>query len=184
MLVYPFTFYAVNGLSGFLREYNGGDFQLSLRFPNRKVKAMLLLPALLGSAYLATPVLMNTVNMGVFSIPPVCTYFSFAPTVPYQDVDNVVEAMNWLDRNMAENDCVALQHAFLFWGQFYLSKSHAIVHFVRDVDLAVLTAFEHGFSRVLFVWWNEPIGWYGVSLPNYFVSVRDFGRISVYEYVG
>jgi hypothetical protein len=65
-----------------------------------------------------------------------------------------------------------------------LGKSHVIVHFENDIKSAVNTAFVHGFSRVFFVWWNEPIGWYGISVPEYFVSVQGFGHISVYVYEG
>jgi hypothetical protein len=99
-------------------------------------------------------------------------------------VDSVVEAMAWLNDNLDSASCVALQHAFLRWGELYLDKSHTIVHFTSDLDSAVSTAFSHGFGGVFFVWWNEPIGWYGISVPESFVSVQDFGRISVYVYEG
>jgi len=58
------------------------------------------------------------------------------------------------------------------------------VHFENDVGSALDSAFEHGFSRAYFVWWNTPIGWYGITVPEGFVRLRDFGRISVYEFVG
>ncbi len=179
MLVYPFTFYAVNFVS---KCWSGvGIFR---GFCDRKVRGMVLLTVLLGGLYLATPVLMSTINAGIFSVVPASRYISFAPTVPYQDVDGVVEAMEWLNGNMGENDCVVLQHAFLFWGQFYLDEAHRIVHCVVDVDLAVNTALNHGFNRVFFVWWNTPIGWYDVAVSVSFDEVVEFGRISVYEYVG
>ena len=184
MLVFPFTFYAVNGLSELLRKCNCGNFKLSMSFSDRKVKGMFLLTVMMGSVYLATPVLMSTVNVGVFSVFPVCRYFSFSPTVPYEDVDGVVEAMEWLNENVGGDCCVVLQHAFLSWGKLYLDKAHVIVHFENDVDSAVNTAFERGFSRVFFVWWNQPIGWYGITVPDYFVRMRDFCRVSVYECVG
>ena len=109
-------------------------------------------------------------------------YFSDSPTVPYEDVNNVIEAMKWLNNNIDAVSCVALQHAFLRWGELYLDKSHIIVHFISDVNSAISTAFSNDFSRVFFVWWNAPIGWYGVSVPESFVSVQTFGRISVYVY--
>ena len=185
MLVYPFTFYAVNGLKKVTGSFNGGDFgfRFSFRLADGKVKGVLLLTVLLGGVYLATPVLMSTVNVGLFSLNTVNRYISFAPTVPYQDVDGVEEAMRWLDTSMNENDCVLLQHAFLFWGQLYLNRAHTIVYFVSDVDSAVETAYRHDYSGVFFVWWNEPIGWYGLNVPEGFVRVQDFGRISVYKYV-
>lgn len=184
MLVYPFTFYAVNGLRGFMGNYDGENSRLTIAVSGRKVKGMLLLTVLLGGVYLATPVLMSSVNVGLFSVSAVNKFFSFAPTVPYEDVDSVVEAMKWLDGNMDGSSCVVLQHAFLSRGQLYLDKSHTIVHFENDVNLAVDTAFEHGFTRVFFVWWNEPIGWYGITVPEGFVTLRDFCRISVYEFLG
>lgn len=181
MLVYPFTFYAVNGLRLFLRMDEGEKLRLKISFSNRKVKGMVLLTVTLGCVYLATPFLMSTVNIGLFSF-PVSEYFSSAPTVPYQDVNDVINSMKWLNENMDSNSCVVLQHAFFFWGALYLDKSHMIVRFESDVDLAVHTAFDHGFNRVFFVWWNQPIGWYGVTVPEYFVSRENFGRISVFEF--
>ena len=83
---------------------------------------------------------------------------------------------------MGETSSVALQHAYVTWGQMRLDKSHEIVSFNSDDDLAVNTALEDGFESVFFVWWNQPIGWYGVVVPDYFVEVQDFGRISVYLY--
>jgi len=127
---------------------------------------------------------MSSVNVGLFSVSAVNKVFSFAPTVPYEDVDSVVEAMKWLDGNMDGSSCVVLQHAFLWWGKLYLGNGHVIVHFENDVDLALDSAFEHGFSCAYFVWWNQPIGWYGITVPEGFARLRDFGRISVYEFVG
>jgi hypothetical protein len=181
MLVYPFTFYAVNGLAWLFRNFDGGSLE-SVRagLSSKKAKAMIALTVLLGSAYLATPVLMSTVNIGVFSISPASAHFSSAPTVPYQDVDGVAEAMAWLNENMNSTSCVVLYHAFLPWGQYYLDKTNAVVRFVNDVGLATETAFSHGFRHVFFVWWNQNIGWYGMTVPDYFIELKDFGRISVY----
>ena len=184
MLVYPFTFYAVSGLRGLMGNYDGGSFRFGAVVSDRKVKGMVLLTVLLGWVYLATPVLISTVNVGVFAFNPVNRYFSFAPTVPYGDVDSVVEAMGWLNENMGVGDCVLLQHAFISWGRLYLDRQHVIVHFENDVGLAVDFALGRGFGRVFFVWWNKPIGWYGITVPEGFVRLRDFGGLSVYEFVG
>jgi hypothetical protein len=184
MLVYPFTFYAVNGFGKLLRKFR----EKNLRFPswvsNRKAAATVLLTFSLGIAYLATPLLMVYANASVPVVSGTYLYFSTSPTVPYEDVNSVAEAMSWLNDNLNSTSCVALQHAFLQWGELYLDKSHAIVHFTSDVDSAVSTAFNDGFSHVFFVWWNEPIGWYGISVPESFVSMQNFGRISVYAYEG
>lgn len=178
MLVYPFTFYAANGI----KNYWSGDLR-GLRSIDKKVLGMICVTVSLGCVYLATPVLMSNVNVGLFSLNPVNKYFSFAPTVPYQDVDSVKEAMAWLEKNMDENDCLLVQHAFVFWGQLYLDRSHTLIHFENDVDMALDKACQLGFRHIYFVWWNEPIGWYGITVPEAFTSLKDFGRISVYEYV-
>jgi hypothetical protein len=185
MLVYPFTFYAVNGFSKLLHKSSlEGKTHVFSWFSNKKAAGTILLTFSLGVAYLATPMLMVYASVSVPSITATYLYFSTSPTVPYEDVNSVVQAMGWLNDNLDAVSCVVLQHAFLTWGQLYLDKSHTIVYFENDVDSAVNTAFRHGFSRVFFVWWNEPIGWYGISVPEYFVSVQDFGRISVYAYEG
>ena len=58
------------------------------------------------------------------------------------------------------------------------------VQFWNDAGLALDDALDRGFGSVYLVWWNTDIGWYDVSVPGGFVSLRDFGRISVYEFAG
>ena len=184
MLVYPFTFYAVNGFGRLLNRFREKNIHFSSWFSDRKASTMILLTFSLGIAYLATPLLMVHTNASVPVVSGTYLYFSTSPTVPYEDVNSVVEAMSWLNDHLDAVSCVALQHAFLRWGELYLDKSHTIVHFEVDVDSAVNTALDNGFSNVFFVWWNEPIGWYGISVPESFARVQDFGRISVYVYEG
>jgi hypothetical protein len=190
MLVYPLTFYAVYGFSilkGKLATNVKPHFLSWLS--NKKPAAMLLLTFSIGIAYLASPMWLSYTN-GAYandsgsSVSSISLYFSASPTVPYEDVDGVRQSMNWLNENLDANSCVVLQHAFFRWGQLYLDKSHVIVHFTNDIDLAVSTATSNSFNHVFFVWWNEPIGWYGISVPESFVRVQDFGRISVYVYEG
>ena len=182
MLVYPFTFYAVSGLKRVIGSLNGGGFGFSFRLLHGKVKSMLILTALLGGVYLATPVLMGTVNVGIFALNPVNKFFSFAPTVPYEDVSDVVMAMEWLNQYMEVNTCVILHEAFLWWGKLYLDDSKMIIFFMNDIDSAINIALSHGFSKVYFVWWNAPLGWYDISVPKSFNGLRDFGRITVFSY--
>jgi hypothetical protein len=180
MLVYPFTFYAVNGLRESSRQYLNGSMHFFPRFPSWKVLAMVFLTVSLGVACLFTPLLMRYVNVSVSDVFFTQAYFSVSPAVPYEDVDDVAEAMRWLDGNSDNSSCVVLHHAFFDWGRLYLDGSHVIVHFEFDVDEAVNAASERGFNHVFFVWWNEPIGWYGITVPDSFARLQDFGRISVY----
>jgi hypothetical protein len=180
MLAYPFTFYAINALNRFSAKHSSA--QSAPGILSRKVMGFLLATSLLGSVYLATPVLMSTSNVGVFSIPLVYRYFSSSPTVPYQDVDGVVQAMEWLNEHMSNDSCVILHHAFLFWGELYLDKSHVIFTFESDFDAGLAIASNNGFTNTYSVWWNQSIGWFGLSIPGSFAKMEDFGRISVYEY--
>jgi hypothetical protein len=182
MLAYPFTFYAINAVNKFSVKHRDVKSPPALGVFSRKVLVILLATVMLGTVYLATPVLMSTVNVGVFSIPLVYKYFSCSPTVPYQDVKGVVQAMQWLNTSMSNGSCVVLQHAFLFWGELHLDKSHVIVSFENDFGAGLAAASTHGFTHVYSVWWNQDIGWYGLSIPNGFVRMQDFDRISVYEY--
>jgi hypothetical protein len=184
MLVYPFTFYAVSGFGRLLRKFREKTTKVASWFSGIKAVASVLLTFSLGIAYLATPVLMIYTGVNVPVVTGSHLYFSTNPPVPYEDVNSVVEAMGWLNDNLDTTSCVALQIAFIQWGELYLDKSHMIVRFEVSVDSAVDTGFENGFSSVFFVWWNEPIGWYGISVPESFVRVQDFGRISVYVYEG
>jgi hypothetical protein len=181
LLVYPFTFYAVNGLSKLLRGSNSEKGKIG-RFSRKAIVGAMGVTVLLGSVYLATPLLMNTVQVGVFVLPYVSAHFTSAPAVPYQDVESAAQAMTWLDKNMGDNACAIVNLVFTHWDQLYLDKSHARVQFWNDADLALDDALDRGYGAVYFVWWNTDIGWYDVSVPNEFVRLRDFGRISVYEF--
>jgi len=155
---------------------------LGSRFWSKMPLVMVLLTFGFGIAYLASPVLWSYADTSLPTETCTYSYFSSAPNVPYEDVEGVVDALDWLDGNMAGSSAVILQHAFVSWGKLRLDSSHEIVHFEIDVDQAVSTAFANGFDGVFFVWWGQSIGWYGVSVPDYFVRVQDFGRISVYAY--
>ena len=181
MLVYPFTFYAVNGLFRLLRGSDGAKGKIG-GFGKKAVFAALGVTLVLGSVYLATPFLMNTGQAGVFVLPYVSAHFSSAPAVPYQDVESVSEAWTWLNENIDSNSCVLVNHVFIEWEQLLLDKSHVTIHFWNDGGLALGDAVGRGFSSVYFVWWNTDIGWYNVSVPDQFMRLRDFGRLSVYEF--
>jgi len=181
MLVYPFTFYAVHGLSKILNTNFQKNFP-HLSIASYKVKGMILLTSFLGILYLFTPVLMTSVNGGIGSLPLVYKYFSTSPAVPYQDVSSVINAMHSVNGNLDDGSCIILHHAFLGWGQLCLNSSHTVIHFQTDADLALNKAVENGFSHMLFVWWNQDIGWYGLTVPEYYTKLQDFNRISIYEY--
>jgi hypothetical protein len=189
MLVYPLTFYAVNGFAMLKNRISNEKGNFFSWLSNRKPLVMILLTFSIAIAYLATPIWLGYTglvyaNENVSSVSGISNYFAASPTVPYEDVNSVVQSMNWLNENLNDSCCVILQHAFLSWGQLYLDKSFTIVHFEIDASSATILASERDFNKVYFVWWNEPIGWYKIFIPEHFVKLHDFDRISVYVYEG
>jgi hypothetical protein len=163
------------------KEGKGDSFGF---FGKKTIWAALCVTVMLGSVYLATPLLMNTVQVGVFVLPYVSAYFSSAPSVPYQDVESVTQAMTWLNENMNDDSCVAVNTIFDNWRQLYVDNSRASVLFWNDAQLALDNALSRGYDYVYLVWWNQPNGWYKLSIPEGCAAQVDFGRISVYEFVG
>jgi hypothetical protein len=185
MLVYPFTFYAVNGMEKVLTS-KGTGVRPSLRWmrwmkvSTRTVYGILFLTVFFGF-------LLMTVRFrddGVFAIPTTGIYLPstmLQNTVPLRDVGGTVDAMEWLNR-LDDDSGVLVHHAFLWWARLYLGKENMIVHFRMNVEAAFNVALGNGFNSVYLVWWNENISWYRLSVPKDFVAVFSSGRISVFEY--
>jgi hypothetical protein len=182
MLVYPFTFYAVYALSKTLPFFSQDKKTLTSWFSNKKAVAAVLITFTLGIAYLFSPILMSFANTSVPSVTQTYHYFSNSPCVPYQDVQDVVGALAWLNSTMDSNSCVLLQNAYQYWGALFLDKSRLIVVFNDDVSSALKVAFQYNYSHIYSVWWSMDIGWYSTALPSDFTPLANFERISVFEY--
>jgi len=179
MLVYPFTFYAVNGIAKILGWQTGGfkTYFKRLKVSKRAVKGILLATVLLGSFFMVMPV-------GLIYSSRICSYFPstmLQTTVPLQDVEGIVDAMNWLNGHMPDGSCVLVQHPFLSWARLYLDDRNMIVYFVRDVSEALIVALEHGFRPIFLVWWSQDIGWHSLSNPENGTKAFSSGRISVFS---
>lgn len=184
MLVYPFTFYAVNGmkrLCGLGRR--GVDSQKDSSRLGRKVLTIFLVTVLIGAVYLSVPVLMASIGFGSPSLFSIGRYFTTAPTVPYEDIDGVIQAMDWLNGNMKNGSVALLHNAFVAWAKLYLGSSHDVIGYKNDVNSALTLALQNGYNNIYFVGWSEGlVNWYGVYVPEHFVQLDAFERISVFEY--
>ncbi len=196
MLVIPFTFYATRGVEKLLSSVGKSvvsDFSClnRVKVTKRRAVAILSVTIAFAAAFLIVPPVFD--RFGVFSIPTTSPYLPPAAlynSIPLRDVRPTIGAFDWLNGKMDDNSSVLVHHAFLWWSALYLGKEFAAVHFVRDVDRALAVASEQGYDRIYMIWWNEPllewqdvnIGWYGLSVPDHFVSVFKSDRISVYEY--
>jgi len=179
MLVYPFTFYAVNGMAKIL-GWQTGDVKTyfkRLKVSKKMVKGILLATVVLASIFMVMPI-------GLIYSSRICSYFPstmLQTTVPLQDVAGIIDAMNWLNGHMPVGSCVLVQHPFLSWARLYLEDRNMIVYFVRDVSEALSVALEHGFRPIFLVWWSQDIGWHGLSNPENGTNVFSSGRISVFS---
>jgi len=100
-------------------------------------------------------------------------------SVPFSDVKDTIKAMKWLNTQM-DNGSVLIAHAiFLNWARLYLDERVSLIYFEDDVEIAVNIALRR-FKEVYFVWWSESVDWYGLKVPDGFVSVFKSGRISVF----
>jgi hypothetical protein len=180
MLVYPFTFYATYG---FFRIFQSSDKRRRLvdRVSRSLAKVGLAVLFLLGCGYLVIPLLVTSDNLGVIPT-DVSEHFSSAPPPCYEDVNGVIETMQWLNGNMDGDSFVVLYYAFVPWGRLCLDQSHLMVQFMDDPEAAVDLGFDRGFSCSYFVWWNEPNSWYEGSVPEGFINVQNFDRLSIYVY--
>lgn len=190
MVIYPFTFYAVNGvmkvLSARHSTVNTGLRWLKwVKVSKRMVKTILAFSFSLGLVFMVCPLFFG--KSGVFCLPTTVCYVPSTMqcnSLPLMDVDGAVKALEWLNVRMDGHSVLLGQDAFFWWARLCVSNSHTVVYFDNDFEEAISLAFQHGFNRVFFVWWNVDIGWHGITVPNYFFRLCDFGRISVYEYVG
>jgi hypothetical protein len=185
LLVYPFTLYAVNGITKVFQSTNetvrpSFRWLKWMKISKLTTVGILSCMILLTSFYAGAP--LQSDYYVITAIPTVNRYFSVAPTVPLRDVEDTVQVMHWLDEHMNDGSCVLVHHAFLSWARLHLNKGHMIVFYLSDVERALTVATERGFNSIYLVWWGESIGWYGITMPNCFSSVFNSGRISAFEY--
>lgn len=186
MLVYPFTFYAVEGVERTLRSnvncgstLNPGRIKLSTKWLLGLCSLMLLF----ASLFVAFPLIDG--RSGVFSLPTTLQYFPSTMqhnTIPLQDVDGTVEALKWLNDHVNAHSSILVNPYFLSWAYLVLNKSCAIVLYDSDVDDALTSALQNGANSVYLISWNEEVWEPSVAVPSCFRPAVNSGRISVFEY--
>lgn len=190
MLVYPFTFYVVNGIGKVLHA--GGSSARPiwtrlnwLRISKRVAESLLVVSSCLGLVFMTYPLLYG--RIGVVSLPTTVNYIPSSMqsnSLPLVDVDSAINALEWVNSRMSSSSAFLAQDAFYYWSKLYLDNTHTIVDFKNDFNVAITIANAHGFDTLYFIWWNTDIGWYGITVPSSFVRLTSFDRISVYLYVG
>jgi len=196
MLVYPFTFYAIQGvekLSRFRGESIVSGFKLLnwMKVSRKTVWLIFSLTVVFGSVFFTMPPFFD--RFGLFLVPTTSPYFPSTMlynSIPLRDVRPAMKVFEWLNLNMNDSSSLLVHRAFMWWADLYLDKKHPIVYFVRDFEKASGTALERGFDPIYVIWWNEnyvtwqnqSIDWYGLTVPKYFKYVFSSDRISVLQY--
>jgi len=187
MLVYPLTFFAVNGLWKVTKSLEGVSVSRFLSWfkVTKKVGlGLTLLSVIVGGLFMAWPLVDGKYGIigweGTFKYVPSTMQSS---SVPLRDTEGTIEAFEWLNANMNNDSSLLVHDVFEFWTFLYLKEDHTAIIFDNDLEAASNLALENGYEEAYLVWWNEDIGWYNLRLSNDWVSVFDSGRISVYQMV-
>jgi len=185
LLVYPFSFFAANGLCKVTKSLEGisvsrfiGWFKVT-----KKIGYILvILSVLIGSLFMTWPLIDGKYGIigweGTFKYVPSTMQSS---SVPIEDTKGVIEAYKWLNSNMDNNSSLLAHDVFHFWTMLYLDNNFTGFLFTKDLEVAINQAVSDGYDSLYFVWWNEDIGWYNLRISNDWDSVFDSGRISVYH---
>jgi hypothetical protein len=187
LLVYPFTFFAVNGLWKVTKRLEGLSVS---RFINwfkvtKKVGyGLALVSIIVGILFMTWPLIDGRYGVigwsGTFKYVPSTMQSS---SVPLRDTEGVIEAYKWLNDNMDSDSSLLVHDVFDFWTMLYLDQDHQAFLFDSDLEAASNYAAGEGFDSLYFVWWNEDIGWYNLRVSDDWVSVFKDDRISVYQIV-
>lgn len=185
MLVYPFTFFAANGLWSVTKSLKGINVLSFLGWfkVTKKVGyGLFLVSVVVGCLFMAWPLVDGKYGVigweGTFKYVPSTMQRS---SIPLRDTEGTIEAYKWLNNNMDGDSSLIVHDVFEFWTLLYLDQDHRVIVFDSDLEAASNRAVAEGFDRAYFVWWNEDIGWYNLRLSNDWVSVFDHERISVYQ---
>lgn len=172
MLVYPFTFYAVNGITKILQSSQraiGSTLRRAkwMKFSKIAARLLLFLPFFPGLVF-ATSMATGTANVD--------------RSVPLHDVGDTIVAIQWLDVELDDNSVLLVQSVFSEWIHLYLDDRHTRINFRDDIAGAINIALQQSFNDVYFLWWRENMGLHDLSVPSGFTSVFESGRISVFSY--
>lgn len=178
MLIYPFTFYTVNGIGKVLesdRRWLG-----RMKTSKRTMFGILLLMIILA------PPLFRVAKYHAFGATRIMLLHT---TVPSQDVEGTIEVIGWLNSRIHNGSCLLVHEYFIRWAALYLDKKCTIVYYFRDVQGALTLASDRHFDPIYMIWWDENVEWsYGtksyfdITVPTHFAPVFGSGRVSVFEY--
>jgi len=182
LLVYPFAFFAVEGVSA-LKCIRWRKIELKLGAG--AAVFLIAVTCLFSGALLVLPPetpnapLSESINLYLHQIPS----SMLQNTVSINDCSDVALAVEWLGSHMNSSDRVLSHRAFYGWETAALNSSQVVLYeYDNPADVAPAVSSQVG-GLVYVVWWVSGEGWYGQpSLREDFHSVYVSGRIAVYLY--
>ncbi len=182
LLVYPFAFFAVEGVS-LLKNVRWRKFELKLGAGATVFLvavtcvfsgALLVLPPETSNAPLS-----ENLNFFVFQIPS----SMLQNTVSITDCPDVAASVQWLGSHLESGDRVLSHRAFYGWETAALNSSQVVLYEYDNPAEVAPSVSSQTDGSVYVVWWVNGEGWYGqASLSGAFHAVYVSGRIAVYQY--
>lgn len=167
MLVFPFAFYAVDGLT-------------SLKSRVYKLFFGVVLITLTMSFVIATP----EAAFPYYTLFPYYVPSSMLQnTVSISDSGSTATMLRWLKANMQNNAYLLVHDAFYGWALLELNESQLIPYGYKNPEKAAQEAFQNRNYPIYLIWWIDGMGWHGQpKVSRSFIEVHRIGRIAAYLY--
>jgi len=182
LLVYPFAFFAVEGVS-LLRTIRWRRCQ-SKMFAGALVFVIASTSIVSGSFVLLPPETPSPISGGITSYLYQIPSSMLQNTVSIADCPNVAHAVDWLGSHVNSSDRVLSHRAFYGWAYAGLNSSQIVLYeYDNPADVAPQVA-SGVIGSIYLIWWVNGQGWYGQrDVSSDFSVVYVEGDIAVYRYV-
>ena len=185
LIIFPFTFYATNGLWKITKSQPGNQNHNFFRKfkPTKPILLSLFVASLiLGSMFMVWP--LNNKNEGLLRWGGSAKYVPSTmqtTSIPLRDIEPTQKAYQWLNNNMNNNSALLVHDAFDNWAMLYLNTNHKGYLFDFNIEQAAKRATTEGYQTLYFVWWNQTIDWYQLQPQNNWTIIQQINRITIYN---
>jgi len=172
MLIFPFSFYAVNGLEKLRAK------SFSLKIIKKKITTTTFILALftcIAGIYVTSPVPIFGACVVNRSIPPTMLQAS----IDLKVIPDTVTTLGWLNNQADNTSCIVLEQRFSGWALIYLDETVNTISYPANMlaNEALAEAVNKGFNKIYFLWYVG-LG----ALDSYtFDTVYVNGEVAVYR---
>jgi hypothetical protein len=174
LLVYPLSFFAVEGISRIHRKVNYHILEVTV--------AVFLI--VLSAGFVVLPNNQPLVYFGAYT-----TYIPTSMvqnTLPLSDCQDTVNALTWANSNLPSNGYLLVHEAFYGYALTSFDIERVTPYFFGNLTQVTSQLKESNTTAPMYlIWWVNGLGWYGQStVPGAFVEVYHSGSIAIYHYNG